>query len=129
MKKVIDLLLKLSSAILLIGGTVLGILATKKMGVQRSLIYRNSMLEETLFDFYGVSSLLVVGAFFFWSIWRKKDNLTPVDLAVFRVSVGFLLLCSLLYIMTPFLGAPWIFLGAYLYYVGVSIDIVNRYGV
>ncbi len=128
MKKVIDRVLKIVSAILLLGGVTLGFLSYKYMGVQRSLYYRNEMLQDKLFDFYGVSSLLLVGGLFFWTVWRKKEKLSSVDLAVFRVSVGFLLLCALLYTMTSFMGAPWILLGGYIYYVSVSIEIVNRYG-
>ncbi|WP_430886490.1 hypothetical protein [Fusibacter sp. JL216-2] len=126
MKKIVDKALKVLSLVLLIGGTVLGFLATKKMGVQRSLYYRNTQLEAFFFDTKGLIGLIVLGGFYFWIIWKDKDRLNPVELAVFRVAAGFLVLTILLYVMTSFMGAPWIMLGAYAYFISVCVETIGN---
>lgn len=125
MKKVIDKVLKTASALLLVGGTVIGFLATRYMGVQRSLYYRNTQLRENLLDTKGILALLILGGFYFWIIWRDKERLTPVQLSVFRVAAGFLAVTVLIYMMTSFMGAPWIMLGAYLYFIAVCVETIN----
>lgn len=126
MKKILAKLLGFLSAALILGGAVLGFLATKKMGVQRSLYYRNMQLEEILLDVKGILALALVGGFYFWLIWKDKDRLTPVQLSVFRVAAGFLVLTVLIYFMTSFMGAPWIMLGAYVYFMSVCVDTINN---
>ncbi len=126
MKKIFDKVLKTLSAILLLGGTIVGFLATRYMGVQRSLYFRNSQLQDFLLDTTGLLGLGLLGGFYYWLIKKDVDRLTSVQLSVFRVAAGFLVLTVLLYMMTSFMGAPWIMLGAYVYFIAVCVEIINQ---
>lgn len=86
MKKIFDKVLKTLSAILLLGGTIVGFLATRYMGVQRSLYFRNSQLQDFLLDTTGLLGLGLLGGFYYWLIKKDVDRLTSVQLSVFRVA-------------------------------------------
>lgn len=126
MKKVVLLLLRVTSVVCLLGGVVLGFLARYKMGVQRSMVFRNGQLYDMVLNPTGVLAFAILGGFYFWLIWKDKDILTQVQLSVFRVAAGFLVLAIALHLMTSFLGTPWIMLGAYAYFMSVCVETLGE---
>jgi len=122
MKKLVLILLRIASVVFLLGGIVLGFLAKYKMGVQRSMVFRNGQLYELLLNPTGVLAFAIIGGFYFWLIWKDQQILTQVQLSVFRVAAGFLVVTIAIQLMTSFLGAPWIMLGAYAYFMSVCVE-------
>ena len=126
MKKIVVFLLKATSVVFLLGGVILGFLANSKMGVQRSMIFRNGQLYDLVLNPTGVLAFAILGGFYFWLIWKDQQILTQVELSVFRVAAGFLLVTIAVQLMTSFLGAPWIMLGAYAYFMSVCVETLGQ---
>lgn len=126
MKKIVLFLLRVTSFIFLLGGGILGFLANSKMGVQRSMVFRNGQLYDLVLNPTGVLAFAILGGFYFWLIWKDQQILPQVQLSVFRVATGFLLITIVFQLMTSFLGAPWIMLGAYAYFMSVCVEILGQ---
>ncbi len=114
-KRVISFLLTGVGVMLISGGALLGHLATKRMGVLRSLYYRNMILENTLLSTLGESLIVIALAVAYGVFYKHRIKSSH---ASSKGDIGPALLINSLtfvayayYKMSAFMGAPWILLG------------------
>ena len=126
MNKLITRVLSILSGILIVGGTLLGYLSKKRMGVQRSLMFRNQKLEEGLLSLRGLSVLTIVATVFFLIVWRQRRLFSSKHKLMWGMSSVSLVMSMVFLKTSSYMGAPWIFLGVYLLYVAVSIKMIMQ---
>lgn len=112
------------SWLLMLGGTVLGYLASKRMGVMRSLTHRNLIIEQDILSVRGIVVLLAVGMYFFLAVTRKIKSLPIKRQSAWINSTLILGAAAVFYWLSDFMGTPLILIGAYLYYLAMSLNII-----
>lgn len=113
--RIIMIFIQAVSAFLIGGGALLGYLSKKKMGVLRSLTYRNMKLEAMVLTQAGCLILIGVGilllAMVTLFVYRGKLKVySGTVLYLVLVNCG-MLLSFFYYKTSSFMGGPWIFLG------------------
>ncbi len=116
--------------LVIIAGSILGYLADKRMGVQRSLIYRNAKLMEGILSPMGLALILV--AVLGTSLWlvlflRKRNRFALSSMKTLGVFGSVLVLMALTGALsfTNFMGTPWMLLGAIPLYLGQWLSTLN----
>ncbi len=114
-KKAISFLLTGVGVILISGGALLGHLATKRMGVLRSLYYRNMILENTLLSTLGESLIIIALAIAYGVFYKHRikpgHTSSKGDISSVLLINSLTLVAYMYYKMSAFMGAPWILLG------------------
>ncbi len=103
------------SAFLIGGGVLLGYLSKKKMGVLRSLTYRNMKFEALILSPQG-PILMLAACLSLWVvslILKKKGQLHLSNGRAFYLMIinSGMLMSYFYYKFSTFMGGPWIFMG------------------
>lgn len=119
-----------AGTVFLLGGSVLGYLARKRMGVLRSLMYRNEKLQTTLLspEVIGVVQLLIMllTALVLLEMARKRPKKEPGQMRIFSLFIGAVLLFEcLMYaqLRLGFMGLPWMSIGGLIWVITFGVHV------